>query len=117
CRAVATLALAETLPSAVLAAQECTMPGLHLAGDKDQVAPAVAHVQPVTRAWAAPVQLRTLPKAGHLGFTAGSHWSDLLIGSGPETATRRATRALVTAFLLHHLTGNSDYDLLLEEPQ
>lgn len=116
CRAVATLALAETLPSAVPAAHECSMPGLHLAADKDQVAPASAHAQPVTRAWAGPVQLRTLPKAGHLGFTSGPHWSDLLIGSGPEVATRRAARALVTAFLLRHLTGNSDYDVLLEEP-
>lgn len=116
CRAVATLALAETLPSAVPAAHECSMPGLHLAGDKDQVAPAIAHAQPVARAWAGPVQLRTLPKAGHLGFTSGPHWSDLLIGSGPEAATRRTARALVTAFLLRHLAGNSDYDVLLEEP-
>lgn len=117
CRAVATLALAETRPSAILAAHECTMPGLHLVGDKDQVAPPVAHAQPVAGAWAGPVQLRTLPKAGHLGFTTGPHWSDLLIGGGPETATRRITRALITAFLLRHLTGNIDYDMLLNEPQ
>jgi dienelactone hydrolase len=116
CRAVVTLALAETLPSAVAAAPGCTMPGLHVTGGKDQVAPAVGHATPVTRAWAGPVQLRTLPKASHLGFTTGAHWTDLLIGSSPEFATRRITRALLTAFLLHHLTGTPDYDALLAEP-
>jgi dienelactone hydrolase len=117
CRAVATLALAETLPSAVAAARDCTMPGLHLAGGKDQAAPAVGHAEPVVRTWAGPVQLRTLPKASHLGFTAGPHWSDLLIGSSPESGTRRISRALVTAFLLRHLTGATDYDALLAQPQ
>jgi dienelactone hydrolase len=116
CRAVVTLALAETLPSAVAAAGGCTMPGLHVAGEKDQVAPAVGHAGPVARAWAGPVQLRMLPKAGHLGFTEGPHWTDVLIGSGPETTTRRLSRALVTAFLLHHLTGVIEYDALLAEP-
>jgi dienelactone hydrolase len=115
CRAVATLALAETLPSAVAAARGCTMPGLHVAGGKDQVAPAVGHAEPVARAWAGPVQLRILPKASHLGFTAGPHWTDILIGSSPETRTRRITRALVTAFLLHHLTGATDYSHLLDD--
>jgi len=115
CRAVVTLALAETLPSAVAAARGCTMPGLHLAGGKDLLAPAVGHAEPVARAWAGPVQLRTLPKASQLGFTAGPHWSDLLLGSSPESGTRRISRALVTAFLLRHLTGTTDYDALLEE--
>jgi dienelactone hydrolase len=116
CRAMVTLALAETLPSAVTAARGCTMPGLHLAGGKDLLAPAVGHAEPVTRAWAGPVQLRTLPKASHLGFTAGPHWSDLLLGSSPESGTRRISRALVTAFLLRHLTDATDYDALLAEP-
>jgi dienelactone hydrolase len=115
CRAVVTLVLAETLPSAVVGAQSCTMPGLHVAGGKDQVAPAVGHAEPVARAWAGPVQLRILPKAGHLGFTAGPHWTDMLIGSSPEIGTRRITRALVTAFLLHHLTGATDYSNLLDD--
>ena len=116
CRAVVTLAVAETLPSAVAAARGCTMPGLHLTGGKDLLAPAVGHAEPVARAWAGPVQLRTLPKASHLGFTAGQHWSDLLLGSSPESGTRRISRALVTAFLLRHLTGATDYDALLAQP-
>lgn len=122
CRAVATLAVAETLPSAVAAARGCTMPGLHLAGGKDLLAPALGHAELVSRAWAGPVQLRTLPKASHLGFTAGQHWTDLLLGSRPEGATRRTSRALLTAFFLRHLTGvtgteATDYDALLACPQ
>ena len=114
CRAVVTLALAETMPSAVAAARDCTMPGMHLAGGKDRVAPPVGHAQPVAKAWGGPVQLRTLPKASHLGFLQGKHWSDLLVDGGPEYNTRRAAHALVTAFLLRHLTGTPDYDPLLE---
>ena len=117
CRAVVTLALAETLPSAVAAAPRCTMPGLHVAGDSDQVAPAVGHAEPVVRAWGGPVQLRMVPKASHLGFTEGPHWTDVLLGSGSELATRRISRALVTAFLLRHLVGATDYDVLLAVPE
>lgn len=113
-RAVATLALAGTLPSAVDAARRCTMPGMHLAGDRDRVAPPIAHAAPVAKTWAGPVQLRVLPKASHLGFLQGKHWSDLLIDGGSEYTTRRLGRALVTAFLLRHLTGSTDYDELLE---
>ena len=116
CRAVVTLALAETLPSAVAAAHGCTMPGLHVTGGKDLMAPAVGHADPVARAWAGPVQVRTLPKATHLGFTAGPHWTDLLMGSSPELRTRQLSRALITAFLLSHLTGIADYDALLTPP-
>jgi pimeloyl-ACP methyl ester carboxylesterase len=116
CRAVVTLAVAETMPSAVVAARECTMPSLHVAGGKDLVAPPIGHAEPVTAAWAGPAQLRTLAKASHLGFTTGAHWTDLLIGSRPEFSTRRISRALITAFLLRHLTGSADYDALLAEP-
>jgi dienelactone hydrolase len=114
CRAVATLAPAETLPSAVATAPRCSMAGLHLAAGKDRVAPAPGHAEPVARAWAGPVQLRTLPKATHLGFLQGKHWSDLLIDGSPEHGTRRISRALVTAFLLRHLTGTGEYGELLD---
>ena len=113
CRAVVTLALAETMPSAVAAARGCTMPGLHVAGGHDLLAPPVSHAEPVAKAWAGPVQLQTLPKASHLGFTTGSHWTDLLMGSRPELRTRQLSRALMTAFLLSHLVGIADYEALL----
>lgn len=113
CQAVVTLALAQTLPSAAQAAPRATMPGMHLVGGRDRVAPAIGHAEPVAKAWAGPVQLRTLPKASHLGFLLGRHWSDLLIDGRPEHGTRRLGRALVTAFLLRHLTGATEHDELL----
>ncbi|MGH3915346.1 MAG: dienelactone hydrolase family protein [Pseudonocardiaceae bacterium] len=114
CQAVATLALAQTLPSAVEAAHQATMPGLHLAGGKDRVAPPIGNAEPVAKAWAGPVQLRTLPKASHLGFTQGKHWSDFVLDGSPEHHTRRISRALVTAFLLRHLTGATEHEDLLD---
>ncbi|MGH3975972.1 MAG: dienelactone hydrolase family protein, partial [Pseudonocardiaceae bacterium] len=114
CLAAATLALAETMPSAVVAARECTMPGLHLAAGKDLVAPPIGHAQPAAKAWGGPVQLRTLPKASHLGFLQGQHWSDWLVGGSPEYGTRRVSRSLITAFLLTHLTNTPNYNALLE---
>ncbi|MGH3931956.1 MAG: dienelactone hydrolase family protein [Pseudonocardiaceae bacterium] len=114
CQAVATLALAQTLPSAVDAATQVGVPGMHLAGGKDRVAPAVGHAEPVAKAWVGPVQLRILPKASHLGFTQGRHWSDLVLDGSPEHPTRRISRALVTTFLLRHLTGATEFDNLLD---
>ena len=110
-----TLALAETMPSAVAAARECTMPGMHLAAGKDRVAPPIGHAQPVAKAWGGPVLLRTLPNASHLGFLHDQHWTDWLVDGSPEYSTRRASQPLVTAFLLRHLTGAARYDTLLEE--
>lgn len=113
-RAVVTLALAETRPSSVDAARRCDMPALHLAAGKDRVAPPAGNAEAVARAWAGAVQLRTLPEASHLGFTRGRHWSDLLLDGSPEIGTRRVSRALVTAFLLRHLTGDGRHDALLD---
>jgi len=114
CKAVVTLALTQLLPSVLDAARRAVMPGMHLAGGKDRVAPPVGHAEPVSRVWAGPVQLRTLPKASHLGFLSGRHWSDLVLDGSPEHATRRISRALVTAFLLRHLTTAPEYDDLLD---
>lgn len=113
CQAVATLALTQILLPVLDAARRATMPGLHLAGGKDRVAPAIGHAEPVAKAWAGPVQLRILPKTSHLGFLSGKHWSDLMLDGSPEHATRRISRALLTAFLLRHLTTAPDYDDLL----
>ena len=114
-RAVATLAPAQSVPPATDAARNCTMPGLHLAAGNDVVAPPKANAIPIARSWAGPVTLRTLPKADHLGFTEGRHWSNLLIAGKAHHGTQRIARALLTAFFLVQLTGNSDYELLLED--
>jgi dienelactone hydrolase len=113
-RAVATLAAAEARPSAVEAARHCRMPGLHLTAGLDLVAPAVANADKIARAWAGPVQVRELPKAGHLGFTEGRHWSQFLLPGKGERKTQRISRALLTAFFRKHLTGTDAYDELLD---
>ncbi|MET0237047.1 MAG: alpha/beta hydrolase [Kibdelosporangium sp.] len=113
-KAVATLAAAESRPSAAEAARYCGMPGLHLTAANDLIAPAVANAAIIARNWAGPVQVRELAKAGHLGFTEGRHWSQLLLPGKGEHRTQRMSRALLTAFFLKHLTGSSKYDDMLE---
>jgi dienelactone hydrolase len=114
-KAVATMAAAETRPYASEAARTCMMPGLHIAAGKDLVAPPVAGAELIAKAWAGPSLLRTLPKASHLGFTEGRHWSNLLINGKAEHGTQRLTRALLTAFFLVHLAGKHDYETLLTD--
>jgi dienelactone hydrolase len=113
--AVATLAPAQTRPFASDAARACAMPGLHLVAGRDLIAPAAGNAEPIAAGWAGPVQVRTLPKAGHLGFTEGRHWSNLLLPGKAEHGTHRVARALLTAFFLVHLTGAKSYEPLLTE--
>jgi dienelactone hydrolase len=114
-KAVATLAASETRPPASIAARSCQMPGLHVAAGNDLVTPSAGNATLIAQNWAGPVQLRELPKAGHLGFTEGRHWSQLLLPGKGERKTQRMARALLTAFFLTHLTGTRDYAELLEE--
>jgi len=114
-RSVATFAVTETIPSAIEAAARVQVPGLHLTGGKDLLAPAVANAEPIVRAWGGPVQLRGMKKASHLGFTEGRHWTELVLHGKSEYGTQRRARALLTAFLLRTLTGDRRWDALLEE--
>ncbi|HEY0641451.1 MAG TPA: dienelactone hydrolase family protein [Pseudonocardiaceae bacterium] len=113
-RAVTLFAPAETHPSAIDAARSVHAPGLLLVAGKDTVAPPEGHAVPIAQAWAGPVAVHALPKASHLGFVDGRHWTTLLLDGRPERATQRLTRAWTTAFLLRHLTGARKYDALLE---
>ncbi len=114
-RAVATLAASQTRPFATDAARRCGMPGLHLAAGRDLVAPAAHNAELIAKAWGGPVQVRTLGKASHLGFTEGKHWSGLLVHGKAEHPTQRLSRALLTAFFLVHLAGRAEYLPLVEE--
>lgn len=111
--AVATLAASQTRPFASDAAASCTMPSLHLAGGNDVVAPPVGHAELIARSWGGPSTLLTLPKASHLGFTEGRHWSNLVLPGKSEHATQRLAKALLTAFLLVTLAGKDEYQELL----
>jgi dienelactone hydrolase len=112
--AVVTIALAQTHPSLLEVSRATTVPVLHLAAGRDTVTPVEGHAEPVAAAAGGPVWLRTLTKAGHTGFLDGSHWSDFILAGKPEARTRRLTRALVTAFLLHHLCGENRADVLMD---
>ncbi len=104
-RAVATVNVANPRPSAVDAAGLVLVPGLHLSGGKDQLAPAAANATLIANAWAGPAQLRTIKKAGHLGLAEGKHWTNTLTGSDAEKTTQHIARMLMTAFFLRHLDG------------
>ncbi|GAA4620577.1 dienelactone hydrolase family protein [Saccharopolyspora hordei] len=112
-RSVATLAAAETRPSAFEAAAHVRVPGLHLAAGEDLLAPPVSNAVPIARDWAGAVQLRTLRRASHLGFTEGKHWTQLVLHGKPQHATQRATKALLTAYFLSTLAGDRRGDALL----
>ena len=111
--AVAGLAPALTSPSAVDAAAGCDMPALFLASaPKKAKAPEPSHAESIARAWRGPVVLRTVQKSTDLGFAEGWHWSNQLFDAGPERRTQQTARALLTAFLLRHLTDDKRYDAL-----
>jgi pimeloyl-ACP methyl ester carboxylesterase len=106
--------VAQTYPSALDAVRRVTVPTLHIAAGRDTVSPVAGHAEPLAAAAGGPVLLRTLRKADHTGFLDGKHWSDLLLTGGPNAKTRRLTRALMTAFLLHHLVGEDRGDVLVD---
>lgn len=114
-RAVATLAASEVQPSAVQAATRCRVPGLHLAAGRDLTAPPVGNAEAIAGCWRGPVTLRTVPKASHLGFTEGRHYSDLLLDGRPQAATQQVARALLAAFFLVELAGEQRYRPVLDE--
>ncbi|WP_024876290.1 chlorophyllase/cutinase-like alpha/beta fold protein [Saccharomonospora piscinae] len=113
-KAVATVAAAQTIPPATTAALTITAPGLHLAGDSDLIAPATGNAEAISKAWAGPVQLRTIPKMTHLGVTEGTHWSQALLQGKPQHSVQRRVRALFTAFFLTKLTGDKTYRELFD---
>lgn len=114
--AVATVALAESHPSAQDAARAVHVPGMHLAFGKDLTAPPAAGAEPVASAWAGPSSLRTLKKATHGGVLEGRHWTDLLTDGKLQTPTRDTVRALLTGFLLHRLGGDESYASVFDGP-
>jgi dienelactone hydrolase len=68
-RSLATLAAAETRPSAIDAAARLAVPALFVAASDDAITPVAAHQQPMYDAVSgAPAQLRTIEGGSHCGF-------------------------------------------------
>jgi dienelactone hydrolase len=107
---VATLAAAETDPSAIAAAAATPAPALFLAAADDAITPVSEHQRPMFEAKASgPAQLRTILGASHCGFLDEE---TLVLGLvcdesaiGPE-AQRRISRATLTAWLRFELAGD-----------
>jgi dienelactone hydrolase len=108
-RTVATLAAAETDPSAISAAAGIGASTLFVAASDDTVTPVGAHQRPMFEAAAGAAQLRTIPGAGHCGFLDQETPILLLVcgevAIGAEEQ-RRITRGVLTAWLRTELTAD-----------
>ncbi|UYP17972.1 hypothetical protein OED52_15025 [Rhodococcus sp. Z13] len=118
--AVAALYPAPVSPRAAEAAERVRVPGLVLVGEKSlgsMTSDAIA----VARGWGRKdVVFRVVSKANDEGLAEGRRLLGALGVGGPERRTQERTRALLTGFLLHRLTGDRTYaafsDLTAEIP-
>ncbi|NUS91882.1 MAG: hypothetical protein HOQ36_05625 [Nocardia sp.] len=106
--AVAALFPAPTSPAATSVAGDLSVPALILAGVSDIDSPSSDAV-PLAAVWGGPVILRTLDGASHNGLAEGRRLLAALGGGKHEEKTSRATRALLTGFLLSTLLGDKTY--------
>jgi predicted dienelactone hydrolase len=109
-RAVATLAAAETRPSAIAAAGDVRAPVLFLAAGDDGITPVEDHQRPMFEAkTTGAAQLRTIVGASHCGFLDQEPLILRLAcdrGSMDPDAQRAVTRAVLTAWLGLELAGD-----------
>jgi dienelactone hydrolase len=106
-KAVAAVFPAVTKPSAEAAAATLTVPGLVLATPDDAKSLRTDALE-VGAAWNGAV-LRVVDKAEAGGFAEKRRLAGLMGFSGSSTRTQKAVRALLTGFLLFHLTGDKTY--------
>lgn len=107
--AVATLAAADTDPSSIEAAAELTVPALFIAGSDDGLTPVEAHQRPMFEATAGiPAQLRIIEGGSHCGFLDDAILVGLICDASAIAVEqqRALTRAGLTAWLRHELTGD-----------
>ncbi|WP_137725419.1 dienelactone hydrolase family protein [Prescottella subtropica] len=107
-KAVAALFPAPTAPSAVDAAARVGVPGLILTGAQD-VDSLNSDAVALDDAWPDRSVLRVVDKASSAGLVEGRRVLSFLGAGGSERRTQRVTRALLTGFLLHQLTGDKTY--------
>ncbi len=96
-----------TAPSAEHPAATLTVPGLVLATPDDQKSLRTDALE-VAHAWDGAV-LRTIDKANAAGLAEKRHLIGLLGFPGSSSKTQKTVRALLTGFLLFHLTGDKKY--------
>lgn len=106
--AVAALYPAPTSPSAAAAAARIDAPGLVLVGEKS-LGTLNSDAVAVAETWGGDVQLRVVDKASDDGLVEGRRLLGAVGIGGSERRTQQRTRALLTGFLLHTLTGDKTY--------
>ncbi|MDA0250864.1 MAG: hypothetical protein O2892_18595 [Actinomycetota bacterium] len=106
-KAVAAVFPAVTTPSAEAAAAALSVPGLVLATPDDATSLRTDALE-VGAAWDGAV-LRVLDKAEAGGLAEKRRIAGLLGLPGSSSRTQRTVRALLTGFLLFHLTGDKTY--------
>lgn len=106
-KAVAAVFPAVTTPSAEAVAANLSMPGLVLATPDDATSLRTDALE-VGAAWDGAV-LRVLDKAQAGGLAEKRRIAGLLGLPGSSSRTQRTVRALLTGFLLFHLTGDKTY--------
>jgi dienelactone hydrolase len=106
-KAVAAVFPAVTTPSAEAAAATLSVPGLVLATPDDATSLRTDALE-VGAAWDGAV-LRVLDKAEAGGLAEKRRIAGLLGLPGSSSRTQRTVRALLTGFLLFHLTGDKTY--------
>ncbi|QNG19582.1 hypothetical protein G4H71_16955 [Rhodococcus triatomae] len=107
-RAVAMLFPSPTAPKAETYAPRIEAPGLVVAAP-GELASLNADAAAITRAWGGECLLRTVDGSSGSGFTEGRRLLGAVGVGGPERKTQATTRALLTGFLLFHLTGDKTY--------
>ncbi|MCW1959325.1 MAG: hypothetical protein KIH64_012425 [Mycobacterium sp.] len=105
--AVAAVFPAVTKPSAEAAAATLSVPGLVLATPDDAKSLRTDALE-VAAGWDGAV-LRVVDKASAAGLAEKRRISRLLGFPGPSDQTQKTVRALLTGFLLFHLTGDKSY--------
>jgi dienelactone hydrolase len=106
-KAVAALFPAVTSPPAEQPAATLKCPGLILRAPADATA-IKSNADALAQAWPGAI-LRTVHKAEAGGLIEGRRLAKAVGMPGADRATQKATRALLTGYLLHVLTGDKEY--------
>ncbi|MFF0815514.1 hypothetical protein ACFYVR_10235 [Rhodococcus sp. NPDC003318] len=108
--AVAALFPAPTAPPAETFAAKQTGPALVLAAEED-LDSMNCNARSLAATWAGQAILRSVDKASGTGLAEGRSLLGALGAGTPQRGTQRTTRALLTGYLLYHLTGATEYDV------
>lgn len=111
-KAVAAVFPSVTKPSAEQSAATLTLPGLVLATPDDQKSLRTDALE-VAAAWDGAI-LRVVEKAATADFAEKRRLLGLLGFPGSRNRTQKTVRALLTGFLLFHLTGDQAYAVFAE---